>query len=428
MNKHPKGLYLLFVTEMWERFSYYGMKALLVIFVISKITEGGLGWTDAQAGNLWGTYTGLLYLTPIIGGYLADRYFGNRKAILIGGFIMMLGHFALVFNSMIAFYIGLGLLIIGNGFFKPNATSMVGQLYPDGSPLKDSAYIIFHIGINLGSFFGVLLCGFLGENYGWHLGFGTAGVAMALGLLVFYFGQNNLGEIGLFKPKATNEMGIFEKKLTSTETSKLKALAVLALFSIIFWMTYEQGGSSMSIFAKKYTDRFIGGFEVPSSWFQSLNPLFVFTFAPLFAWLWTYLGNKNPNSILKLAIGLGILSSSFIVLYFGAKDIPLGAEVAKVSMFFWIGAIFLQTISELFFYPIGLSLVSSLSPKHLGSIIVGAWLCSFAVGNFLSGVMASMIGEMNLGSFFMIPFYCAFAGSIILFLLYPILKKWIYNS
>lgn len=176
MNKHPKGLYLLFVTEMWERFSYYGMKALLVIFVISKITEGGLGWTDAQAGNLWGTYTGLLYLTPIIGGYLADRYFGNRKAILIGGFIMMLGHFALVFNSMIAFYIGLGLLIIGNGFFKPNATSMVGQLYPDGSPLKDSAYIIFHIGINLGSFFGVLLCGFLGEKYGWHLGFGTAGI------------------------------------------------------------------------------------------------------------------------------------------------------------------------------------------------------------------------------------------------------------
>lgn len=251
---------------------------------------------------------------------------------------------------------------------------------------------------------------------------------MAVGLLVFYFGQNNLGEVGLFKPKATNKMGIFEKKLTSTETSKLKALAVLALFSIIFWMAYEQGGSSMSIFAKKYTDRFIGGFEVPSSWFQSLNPLFVFTFAPLFAWLWTYLGNKNPNSILKLAIGLGILSSSFIVLYFGAKDIPLGAEVAKVSMFFWIGAIFLQTISELFFYPIGLSLVSSLSPKHLGSIIVGAWLCSFAVGNFLSGVMASMIGEMNLGSFFMIPFYCAFAGSIILFLLYPTLKKWIYNS
>lgn len=426
--KHPKGLYLLFITEMWERFSYYGMKALLVIFVVSKITEGGLGWTEAQAGNLWGTYTGLLYLTPIIGGYLADRYFGNRKAILIGGVFMMIGHFALIFNSMIAFYIGLGLLIIGNGFFKPNATSMVGQLYPDGSPLKDSAYIIFHIGINLGSFFGVLLCGFLGEKYGWHLGFGTAGVAMAIGLLVFYFGQNILGEVGLFKPKAENEIGIFEKKLTSTETSKLKALAVLALFSIVFWMAYEQGGSSMSIFAKKYTDRFIGDFEVPSSWFQSLNPLFVFTIAPMFAWLWTYLGNKNPNPILKLAIGLGILSSSFIVLYFGAKDIPLGAEAAKVSMLFWIGAIFLQTISELFFYPIGLSLVSSLSPKHLGSIIVGAWLCSFAVGNFLSGVMASMIGEMNLGSFFMIPFYCAFAGSIILFLLYPTLKKWIYNS
>ncbi len=423
--KHPKGLYLLFLTEMWERFSYYGMRALLVVYVISTAAEGGLGWTDGQAGQLWGIYTGLVYVTPIFGGYLADRYLGNRNAILLGGFLMMLGHISLAFTPTAAFYIGLGLLIIGNGFFKPNATSMVGQLYPDGSPLKDSAYIIFHIGINFGSFFGVLLCGFVGEKYGWHLGFGTAGIAMALGLLVFYFGQNVLGEVGKLQKKTETNAGIFTQKLTLNESKKLQTLAVLAIFSIVFWMSYEQGGSSMSIFAKKYTNRFIGDFEVPSSWFQSLNPLFVFTFAPMFAWLWTYLTarNQNPNPILKLALGMGVLASSFIVLYVGSANIPLGATSAQVSMGFWIGAIFLQTIAELLFYPIGLSLVSTLSPKHLGSLVVGAWLCSFAIGNYCSGLLASKIGELSLASFFMIPFYFAIVASVGLFLCYPKLKK-----
>lgn len=421
--RHPKGLFLLFATEMWERFSYYGMRALLVVYVISKANEGGLGWTDAEAGQLWGIYTGLVYLTPLFGGYLADKYLGNRKAILIGAFLMMLGHLSLAFTPIAAFYIGLGLLIIGNGFFKPNATSMVGQLYPDNSPLKDSAYIIFHIGINLGSFFGVLICGYLGEKLGWHYGFGAAGVAMAIGFAVFYFGQNLLGEIGKFQVKENAQSGGLDFNLSQKDIQNLLILSFLAIFSVVFWMSYEQGGSSMSIFAKKYTDRFIGDFEVPSSWFQSLNPFFVFAFAPVFAWLWDFLAmkNRNPNPIYKLSLGMLILGSSFLLLYIASIDIPEGAESAKASMFFWIGAIFLQTIGELLFYPIGLSLVSTLSPKQLGSLVVGAWLCSFALGNYLSGVLASTIGDMSLGTFFLIPFGFATVFGLILLIFSKIL-------
>jgi proton-dependent oligopeptide transporter, POT family len=263
--------------------------------------------------------------------------------------------------------------------------------------------------------------------YGWHIGFGSAGVAMALGLIIFYFGQNYLGEVGHLQKPVSKDEPLFSQKLTSSEINKLKVLGALAIFSIIFWMSYEQGGSSMSVFAKKYTDRTWGDSEIPSSWFQSLNPFFVFAFAPLFAWLWDYLGakGKNPHAILKFAMGMMVLGSSFILLYFASKDIPLGAESAKVSLWFWVGAIFIQTIGELLFYPIGLSLVSSLAPKHLTTIIIGLWMFSMAIGNYLSGTLAGMIGDMPLSSFFMLPFYFASVASIILFLAYPKLRRWI---
>jgi POT family proton-dependent oligopeptide transporter len=296
---------------------------------------------------------------------------------------------------------------------------MVGQLYPNDSPLKDSAYIIFHIGINIGSFFGVLLCGYLGEKLGWHYGFGAAGVAMFLGLIIFYFGQHTLGEVGKSTVKTKESTSIFEQKLSPQEWTKLGVLAILATFSIVFWMAYEQGGSSMSIFAKKFTDRSWGDSEIPSSWFQSLNPMFIFIFAPLFSILWDKLSaqNANPHPIHKLTVGMFILGTSFLLLYYASIDIPPGAESAKVSMWFWVGAIFLQTIAELFFYPIGLSLVSNLSPKHLLSMAFGAWLCSFAVGNYLSGVLAGLISDMKLSSFFLIPFVVTTISGLALLLI-----------
>ncbi|MFN0048416.1 MAG: peptide MFS transporter [Cytophagales bacterium] len=417
-ERHPKALYLLFFTEMWERFSYYGMRALLVIYVVTEIKNGGLGWTDKDAGHLWGIYTGLVYLTPLLGGYLADRYLGKRNAIMIGGLIMMLGHFALVFTSAGAFYLGLGLLIVGNGFFKPNISSMVGQLYPEGSPLKDSAYIIFHIGINLGSFFGVLLCGWLGENIGWHWGFGAAGIGMALGVVLFHFNQNMLQNIGL-RPVKDQIDGIISAPVPKNiENDRLLVLLCLAFFSALFWMAYEQGGSSMSIFALKYTDRTIDVFDftIPASWFQSVNPLFVFTLAPLMAVLWEYLSKKakNPHPIYKFTIGLAFLAVSFALLSYASASIPQNAVSGEVPMLFWIAAMLLQTVGELAMYPIGLSLVNKLAPVKLSGIIFGAWLCSMAIGNYLSGVLASMMGEQSLSQFFLIPMYFSVGAAILL--------------
>ncbi|GAB4395837.1 MAG: hypothetical protein OHK0053_06930 [Microscillaceae bacterium] len=277
-ERHPIALYLLFFTEMWERFSYYGMRALLTLYLVSEVTKGGLGWTSAQAGQLYGIYTGLVYVTPLIGGILADRILGYRLAIFLGGATMALGHASLALESMFFFYLGLFLIIIGNGLFKPNISSMVGQLYPEGSRLKDSAYTIFYMGINLGAFIGTLICGYLGENIGWHYGFGAAGIGMTLGLVLFYFGQSMLGEIGK-RPKSQST--VFEadphlpletekqyelhqqgyrvkKPLTKVERERLYVVFTLSFFSILFWLAFEQAGSSMNIYALKYTDRFLG--------------------------------------------------------------------------------------------------------------------------------------------------------------------------
>jgi len=429
-EKHPKALYLLFFTEMWERFSYYGMRALLVLFLVSEVTKGGLGWTSAQAGQLYGLYTGLVYLTPLLGGYLADRLLGFRYAVMIGALLMALGHGSLAFDSLLTFYLGLILLVIGNGFFKPNISSMVGQLYPDRSPLKDSGYTLFYMGINIGAFFGILICGYLGEKLGWHYGFAAASVGMSFGLVLFYLFQHLLGEVGL-KPIKADQIAIESQALTPNEKQRLYVLAVLGFFTIVFWIAFEQAGSSLNLFALKYTDRQLYwlNFEIPASWFQTINPLFIFVLAPFFYILWIQLEkiNLNPNGPLKFALGLLLLGLGFLVLVIGTANLPNGAESASVSMMWLILALLLHTMGELCLSPVGLSYVNKLSPKHLVGIMFGVWFLAAAVGNYLGGVLFGMFDEVvktqSISSFFLMFVGMTIGAAAVLLALSFQLKK-----
>jgi proton-dependent oligopeptide transporter, POT family len=432
-QKHPRGIYLLFFTEMWERFSYYGMRALLVLFLVSEVSKGGLGWSSVQAGQLYGLYTGFVYVTPLIGGYLADKFLGFRYAVMIGAALMALGHASLAFDSMFAFYLGLILLVLGNGFFKPNISSMVGQLYPDGSPLKDSGYTIFYMGINIGAFLGILICGYLGERVGWHYGFGAASIGMTLGLILFASLQFMLGDVGL-KPMKVKTV-VETKPLTVYEKQRLYVVGVLAFFSMLFWLAFEQAGSSMNIFALKYTDRELNwlNFEVPASWFQTINPLFIIILAPLFSLLWIQLAkiHKNPDGPLKFMAGLFLLGLGFLVLVIGAANIPPGAQSASVSMMWLIFALLLHTMGELCLSPMGLSYVNKLSPKHLMGIMFGAWFLAAAVGNYIGGVLFGMIDEIvktqSISTFFLIFVFISWGGVVVLLALSFKLRKWMHG-
>ncbi|MDX2194951.1 MAG: peptide MFS transporter [Cytophagales bacterium] len=405
---HPRALYLLFFTEMWERFSYYGMRALLTIYLISDVSKNGLGWSSQAAGQLYGIYTGLVYVTPLLGGYLADRYFGRRNAILMGALIMAMGHGSLALHGIHFFYTGLILLMLGNGLFKPNISSMVGLLYsPEQAHLKDGAYTIFYMGINLGALLGTLTCGYLGERVGWHYGFGAAGIGMVIGLVLFYINQNILGNIGLRQDSITKVDNTFAN-LTPVEVDRIWVIGTLSFFSIIFWLTFEQAGSSISIFALKYTDRLIYDFEVPASWFQSLNPLFIFIFAPIFSWMWTYLAKHNIyiSNPAKFSMALFILAMGFVVLCIGAVAIPQGASAFGVSMLWVVCAIWLHTLGELCLSPVGLSAVNKLSPPHMLGLMFGVWFFASAIGNYLGGAIGGYIDVLaksyTISSFFLI--------------------------
>lgn len=507
---HPVGLFILFFTEMWERFSYYGMRALLVLYLVEEINSEnpGLGWNSDEAGDLYSWYTMLVYITPIFGGIIADKILGYRKAITMGAILMSLGHFALAFEPMPAFYLGLGLLIIGNGFFKPNISSIVGNLYPEGSDKKDSGYTIFYQGINVGAFLGSILCGYLAENIGWHYGFGLAGIFMVIGMIQFQLVQKMFGKIGATPEKGNlpdnndildsidsiKEDQKENKTLTKVESQRLIVVGVLAFFSIFFWAAFEQAGSSMNIFASQYTDRSIDGdglifkiissiisllplfiltwlfigvarklgkeyfmgmafmglsvvilagilgymiydqfraenLEVPATWFQSLNALFIFTLAPLFSFTWQKLAKTkmNPNGPQKFAIGLVLLGIGFIPLVYGASGFSGGNTGEKVSMIFLVLAYLLHTMGELSLSPVGLSYVNKLSPARLVGLMFGIWFFASAMGNKIagsfSGYMEKIAKETSMSDFFQILVYIPIVAGIVLFLLSFPLKK-----
>lgn len=427
---HPAGLYLLFTTEMWERMSYYGMRALLVLYMVDK-TRGGFGWDEKWALQIYGLYTGLVYLTPVAGGFIADRFIGQRKAVTIGGLLMMLGHFLMAAPGEVAFYAALALLILGNGMFKPNISTMVGGLYEPGDPRRDGAFTIFYMGINIGAFMSPLVCGTLGEKYGWHWGFGAAGVGMGLGLLAYLWGQKKyLGDVGLHpaprEPKRADGTST-SKKLTKEEKDRIGVILILSLFVVFFWTAFEQAGGLMNLYTDQKVDRFVLGWEVPTTWFQAVNPAIIVMFGPIFAGLWVWLGRrkKDPPTPMKMSFGLLLLSFGFVLMMAASKQ----SEAAGKAGIYWIvGAYFFHTIGELCLSPVGLSMVTKLAPARYASLLMGVWFLSSAVANYLAGYIggfSKQLGEFQL--FGAIAVTTSIAG-VLLFILSRKLKAMMHGA
>ncbi len=461
---HPKGLYVLFFTEMWERFSYYGMRAILTLYMINALL-----FDKAFTSSIYGYYTGLVYLTPLLGGYVADKYWGNRKSIITGGIMMLVGQLTLsasgfyyselanqtvvssfTFNiQQILFVIGLFFLILGNGFFKPNISTMVGSLYPaEAIKIRDSAFTIFYMGINLGALIAPFIAGGLGDTGNpadFKYGFLSAAIGMGIGLITFIIGKNKhlvtpSGEpVGMVPKQKTAE----EKReaantpLTKIEKERIAVIFILAFFVIFFWAAFEQAGVSLTFFAEEQTNRVIGwlgNYVIPASFFQAINPVAIIVFAPIFAMIWTKLGkmDKEPNTPLKMALGLFLLSMGFAVLVMGSKIADTGV---KVSPLWLVGAYTLHTFGELSLSPIGLSMVTKLSPIRFSSILMGIWFGSNAAANWLAGQLSTFYPEAgkttsllgysinSLSDFFTIFVAMGLVASIILFLLSKLLSR-----
>ncbi|WP_354625803.1 peptide MFS transporter [Psychromonas sp. MME2] len=410
---HPKGLFLLFSTELWERFSYYAMRAILVLYMVDQVgSQGGhgLGWTQQEALSLYGTFTGLVFLTPLIGGWLADTYLGQRKAIYIGGALMAVGQFMLGTPhawipgmETVMFYLGLGALIIGNGLFKPNVSTMVGDLYKEGDNRRDGAFTIFYMGINLGAFLSGIVVGYVVTAFGgsYQAGFICAGIGMILSLIIqFFFAQKLLGDIGtvpaakIAQDKNLKNGATIKTPLTKIERDRIKVIMVMGLFTIIFWAGFEQAGGLMNLFTNNFTDRMIGSWEVPTAWFQSLNALFIVVFAPVIASIWIRLGKNEPNSPAKFALGLILLGVGFLFMI-GAVVQMNGDHNAKSSMLWLVGAYFFHTMGELCLSPIGLSMVTKLAPLRIASLMMGAWFLFIAIANKVAGVVGALIGHSD---------------------------------
>lgn len=352
---HPLGLFILFFTEMWERFSYYGMRVLFVLYLTSTIANGGPGWTRADASTLYAFYTGFVYLTPILGGLIADKYWGFKKSVVIGGLIMTLGHAVLAFEPITAFYAGCLLIVLGNGLFKPNISSMVGELYPEGAAsagLKDAGYTIFYMGINTGSFIGTLLCGYIGERVGWHYGFGLAGIFMLIGTLQFHFIRKFFGPIG--EPPAKQEQVLItievpKAPFTKVEKDRLIVIAILSFFTIFFWFAFEQAGSSMNLFARDYTERDLSS-PVAANAFKFINAFISLLPACIIAWLWYHLvkkiGRQYPVSIAIITVG--ILAIWGLVLWMLFREFTADKTEVTASWFQTLNALFIVMFAPLF--------------------------------------------------------------------------------
>lgn len=453
-REHPSGLPVLFFTEMWERFSYYGMRGILVLFMTAAIQSGGFGMDTETAAAIYGLYTALVYLLALPGGWLADNLLGQRNAVFLGGIIIAAGHFSMAIPFTATFYLGLILIVIGTGLLKPNVSAIVGELYPEGGARRDAGFSIFYMGINIGALVGPLVCGLLGEKVDWHLGFSAAGFGMVFGLIQYRLGMKHLGDSGL-KPELTAAQrensrrtlysgvglvvllavflallhsgdivtitltGIARAtgaiivalailyfiyvfifgKLRSEEKKRLIVIFLLFVGAALFWSGFEQAGSSMNLFAERLTDRMVLGWESPASWLQSINPLFIIIFAPLFGSLWLALAarKREPSIPAKFGLGLLMLGAGFLVMAWAS----LYADVdSKVSPMWLITAYFLHTTGELCLSPVGLSSVTKLSPKHLVGQMMGIWFMGSALGNLIAGLLAGNFETLPLPELF----------------------------
>ncbi|TMN33519.1 peptide MFS transporter [Pseudoalteromonas sp. S2755] len=445
---HPKGLFTLFLTEMWERMSYYGMRAMLVLFMTATLQQEGLGFTVASAAAIYGLYTGSVYFLGLPGGWIADRLLGGQRAVWYGGIIIMCGHIILAIPSEFSFFVGLIFVASGTGLLKPNISAMVGQLYNDEDNRRDSGYAIYYMGINLGSVIGYMVCGYFMENVGWHWAFGAAAVGMAVGLITYRLTGKHIATVGneptnpmkgKESVKAWSAIGLaiaavaavtiaaftgvlvinpvvlakyvafaftitfflyygyiyFAGNLDENEKRRMWALFLVCVASTCFWSGFEQAGSSLNLFARDYTDRLIGSFSIPTAWFQSANAFFIIVLSPFFAALWINLAKRmiTPTYSVKCAIGLIIMASGFIVMFFASQYAAQGLQVAPMWL---ITTYFLHTVGELCLSPVALSAVSKLSPKRFAGQMMGVFVLTYSIGNIFSGLLAGSFDPNNI--------------------------------
>jgi len=413
-KKHPSGLYVLFFTEMWERFSYYGMRSLLVYYMIKH-----LQFTQERSSEIYGLYTGFVYFTPLFGGMLADRILGQRRTVILGGVLMAIGHFLMAFERV--FFPALVFLILGNGAFKPNISTQVGALYLPGDHRRDRAFSLFYMGINLGAFFSPLVCGTLGEKIGYHWGFAAAGVGMVIGLVVYLSGQKHLAPDLIMQRKKSGE-SVSPEPMTRDDWMKIGAIFVMMVLSVVFWSVYEQQGNTMALWADANTDRTIFGWEMPASWFQSFNPLMIFLFVPLLnsIWGWQDRRGEEPSSISKMGIGCILLAAAFLILIPPARELAI---VPRASLWWLAACTFVLTLGEIYLSPIGLSLVTKIAPVRIVSMMMGVWFLSSFFGNYLSGYLGTFWEKMSKENFFLLMFSLSFAVGLAFFALRKPLKK-----
>ena len=467
---HPRGLSTLFFTEMWERFSYYGMRALLLLYMTAPLSAGGLGFDAAQGGAVYGLYTSMVYMACLPGGWVADRLIGQRKAVLYGGILISSGHFSMAVPSIVTFYLGLFLIVIGTGLLKGNVSVIVGKLYAAEDKRRDAGFSIFYMGINLGAFIAPLVCGYLGQTIDWHLGFGAAGVGMALGVVQYVLGSRRLGDAGMAPAPTASPAAVardrrtaitwgligvglalvigvggytgllpvtptqisdgagvflllstvgffawlfFSSGWTPDEKRRLYVIGVLFLAAALFWSVFEQAGSTLNLFADRSTDTRMLGMSFPSSWFQSLNSLFLIILAPVFAWVWATLAaqGREPTSPAKFALGLVFAGLGFAVLIGPAAR----AEQGTLASPFWLTLTYLlHTIGELALSPVGLSAMTRLAPSRIAGLVMGVWFLATSVGNFIGGRVSGFYESFALPSLFgVITVFAIVAGLIL---------------
>lgn len=408
-QKHPPGLYLLFLTEMWERFSYYGMRALLTLYLTTALVSGGLGFEKTTAMSLYGFFTGAVYFTPLAGGYLSDRFLGRRFAITLGNFMLFAQH------NQFGLYAGLALLIFGNGFFKPNISTLVGELYTDQDKRKDAAFTIFYMGINVGAFFAPLICGYLAEDlfkttangvvqYGYRYGFLAAAIGMVIGQILFNaLGDRYLGDIGkksVGKSEDPVAAAAAQAPLSKKDKQRTAVIIIITCFVVFFWAGFEQAGSSLTLYTDIFVDKHLFGWEVPTSWFQSLNPLFIVIFAPILSAFWVKLSSTKRGDLsapTKMGLGMVMLGIGYMILILAVMQTGSDENhiVTKANLLFIVLTYFMHTMGELFLSPVGLSMVSKLAPIKLASLLMGVWLASSGVANILGGKLAAFTQSLG---------------------------------
>jgi proton-dependent oligopeptide transporter, POT family len=474
---HPRGLSTLFFTEMWERFSYYGMRALLLLYMTAPVASGGMELDTATGGAIYGLYTSMVYMATLPGGWVADRLIGQRSAVLYGGILIACGHFSMAVPSATTFYLGLFLIVIGTGLLKGNVSVIVGALYGKDDIRRDAGFSIFYMGINLGAFIAPLVCGYLGQKVSWHAGFAAAGFGMLIGVVQYVLGGNYLGDAGrraapAESPEAarqlrnravagalvliaavaafavasyTGALDITPRQVsdaagygllivtvgffgwlfltpgwTPEERKHLYAIAVLFVAAALFWSLFEQAGSTLNLFADRDTRTTFLGWGYPSSWFQSVNSLFVWSFAPLFAVLWIRLGSRQPSTPVKFSLGLILVGAGFAVLVVAARLAQNGVQVSPMWL---IVTYLLHTFGELCLSPVGLSAMTKLAPVRIGGLMMGVWFLASSVGNFIAGRVSGLYESMPLPSLFMTVALFGIVAGVLLLLLAPPIKR-----